>query len=106
MTAKDDDRSAAEELSAQEAAVAAKKAIAELTSKEPLGVAMVEPTEEGWLVGVEVLENSRIPSSSDVLALYETEISLDGDLLNYRRTRRYLRSATRDEPGSAETGRS
>lgn len=95
---KDDGGSAPADVSAPEAAAAAKKAIGELTSKESLGVAMVEPTEHGWLVGVEVLENQRIPASSDVLALYEVEISLDGDLLNYRRTRRYLRSSTNDEP--------
>jgi hypothetical protein len=40
---------------------------------------------------VEVVEESRIPSTSDMLVLYEVELDLRGELLAYRRTRRYLR---------------
>jgi hypothetical protein len=93
------DRSAQADISAPEAAAAALKSISELTGKQALGVASLEPTDTGWRVGVEVLEESRIPSSGDILALYETEISLDGDLLSYRRDHRYLRGDTRNEGG-------
>lgn len=65
--------------------------IAELTGKEPEGVTGVEPTEDGWLVTVEVVETRRIPASTDLLASYETEIGPDGDLVSYRRVRRYAR---------------
>jgi hypothetical protein len=65
--------------------------IAAFTGKEPTAATSVEPTESGWLVGVEILEESRIPSTSDMLALYEVELDLGGELLAYRRTQRYRR---------------
>ncbi|WP_040790007.1 gas vesicle protein GvpO [Nocardia paucivorans] len=81
-------------LTAREAAAAAIEHLVELTSKTVEGVTSVEPTEDGRLVEIEVLEDRRIPSSSDMLALYEVEIDDDGDLLAYRRTRRYPRGST------------
>jgi hypothetical protein len=50
--------------------------------------------DDGWVVEFEVLEERRIPSSSDILALYEVELDADGELLAFRRTRRYLRGHT------------
>jgi len=65
--------------------------IAELTGKDPEGVSGVEPADDGWVVTVDVIEDRRIPSATDVLATYETEIGLDGALISYRRVRRYSR---------------
>lgn len=79
------------EFSASAIAAEAAERVAELTTKPTLGVTSVEPIEDGWLVEVEVLEDRRIPSSADMLALYEVELDLDGKLLAYRRTRRYGR---------------
>ncbi|WP_039800264.1 gas vesicle protein GvpO [Nocardia araoensis] len=78
---------------AQAAAVAVENLV-QLTSKEVQGVTSMEPTEDGWQVEIEVLEDRRIPSSADILALYEVEIDLDGNLLAYRRTKRYGRGST------------
>ena len=85
-------------VSAAEAAGIAMRQIVELVSRDPVGATSVAPTDEGWLVEVEVVEDRRIPTSSDILALYEVELSLDGDLLSYSRTRRYPR-------GSSDIGR-
>ena len=79
------------ELTAAEAGQYGLRQIAELTGKDPEGVIGVEPTEDGWVVSVEVIEDRRIPSATDVLAAYETDISPDGELLSYRRLRRYSR---------------
>ena len=65
--------------------------IAELTGKDPEGVSGVEPSGDGWLVTIDVVEDHRIPSSTDVLASYEAELGPDGDLIAYRRVRRYAR---------------
>ena len=73
--------------------------IAELTGKDPEGITGVEPTEDGWLVTVEVVEDRRIPSSSDILSGYETEIGPDGELVAYRRVRRYTRGRGDDGTG-------
>ncbi len=84
------------EVSAAEAADAAIEAIGDLTGKDPIGATAVKPTEEGWLVEVEVVEEKRIPSSADLLALYEVDLDLDGTLLSYNRTQRYPRGASID----------
>jgi hypothetical protein len=78
-------------LTGPEAAQRGLRQIAELTGKEPEGITGVEPAENGWIVGVEVVEDRRIPSSTDILATYETEFDVSGELLSYRRVRRYAR---------------
>lgn len=87
----DDDDEYGEELSPREAARAAVRHVAALTGKELCGVVSLERSDDGWLAGVEVVEDQRIPSSNDVLGLYLTEVDLDGELLSYRRSRRYAR---------------
>jgi hypothetical protein len=79
------------ELTAAEAGRYGLQQVAELTGKDPETVTGVEPTEDGWVVTVEVIEDRRIPSATDVLASYEAEIGPDGELLSYRRLRRYSR---------------
>jgi hypothetical protein len=78
-------------MTAGEAAQAALRQIAQLTAKRPEGITQVARTEDGWTIGIELVEDHRIPSSSDVLATYETTIDADGELLSYRRIRRYAR---------------
>jgi hypothetical protein len=100
--AADDDRSAGNgrrrsarpgrsAMTAAEAARAALRQIAELTAKQPEGVTGVERTEDGWTVGLELVEDQRIPSSSDILATYEITIGPDGEMQSYRRIKRYAR---------------
>jgi hypothetical protein len=78
-------------MTAGEAAKAALRQIGALTAKQPEGVTEVQRTEDGWTVGIELVEDQRIPSSADILATYETTIDADGELLSYRRVRRYAR---------------
>jgi Gas vesicle synthesis protein GvpO len=78
-------------MTAARAGQAALRQIAELTGKEPEGITGVEPTDDGWVVGVEVVEDRRIPSSTDILATYEAEFDEGGDLISYRRVKRYSR---------------
>ncbi|MFF5228325.1 gas vesicle protein GvpO [Dactylosporangium sp. NPDC000521] len=69
--------------------------VGQLTGKETLGIVSVEPAEDGgWIVGVEVVEERRIPSSADMLGLYLVELDDDGELLACHRDRRYLRGST------------
>ena len=90
-----------EELSPADAVGAALSYITDFTGKDFRGVVSLEPSEHGWLVGVEVVEDRRVPSSNDVLGLYLTEIDLDGQLRTYRRTKRY----TRGRGDNGEVGR-
>jgi hypothetical protein len=88
-----------ERLTAARAAQIGLKQIVDLTGKEAEGVAAVEPSEDGWRVGVEVIEDRRIPSSTDVLAIYQADVSATGDLVAYRRLRRYRRGQGDDGYG-------
>ncbi|MEU5782488.1 gas vesicle protein [Micromonospora lupini] len=90
------EREAAEEeylqpVSAAEAARAGLRQLVELTGREPSVTTSLEAIEDGWLVGVEVVEARRIPTSIDLLGLYEVELDVEGNLLGYRRVRRYQR---------------
>ncbi|MGH2859333.1 MAG: gas vesicle protein GvpO [Solirubrobacteraceae bacterium] len=46
----------------------------------------------GWTVLAQVLELSRIPSSTDVLGSYEVTVDRNGELVGARRRRRYYRN--------------
>ena len=78
-------------MTAGEAAKAALREIGQLTAKQPEGITGVEHSEDGWTVGIELVEDQRIPSSADILATYEATIDTDGNLVSYRRIRRYAR---------------
>jgi hypothetical protein len=77
---------------AREAAQIASDYTTAITGRPPTLITGITPAdEEGWIVEVEVVEDRRIPSSADMLALYEIEVDADGELLGYHRTHRYMR---------------
>jgi hypothetical protein len=65
--------------------------VADLTGQQPETVIFVERLDDGWQVGVEVVETHRIPDSADILAAYEVRLESDGELVSYRRIQRYSR---------------
>ena len=69
----------------------AARQLLELTGKQAEGVIGLERTEDGWKVEIEVLELSRIPNTTDVLASYEVSVDSDGELEGYKRLHRYVR---------------
>jgi hypothetical protein len=73
------------------AARRAAEAVSELTGHEVETVISIAPRDDGWKIGVEVVETRRIPDSADILASYEVQLDSDGDLVSYRRTDRYAR---------------
>src|SRR5215467_9234155 len=88
-------RGSGNRLNAAKAGQAALRQITELTGKEPEGVTGVERGDDGWVV--EVVEDRRVPSSTDILATFEIELDMDGELMSYRRVRRYPRGRGDDE---------
>ena len=79
----------------------ARRQLAELTGRQPEAVLGVERNgngDDGWKVTMEMLEMRRVPNSTDLLGCYEVTLDGDGDLLEYRRTRRY----TRGQPDDGE----
>ncbi|MDQ0845897.1 gas vesicle protein [Streptomyces sp. V1I6] len=65
--------------------------LAELLGRPPESVSALTRTEDGWEADVEVLEVERIPDTTSVLASYRVTLDEEGDLVEYRRTRRYTR---------------
>ncbi|MFD9220555.1 gas vesicle protein [Streptomyces sp. NPDC060064] len=57
------------------------------------GVSAVRRTDDGWCVVVDVLEVARIPDTTSLLASYEVQLDQGGELLEYRRVRRYRRGS-------------
>lgn len=78
-------------MSGVEAARRAVRRVHDLTGLEPEGVTLLEPTDHGWRVGVEVAELERIPNSTDVLAIYQVELDERGRTVSYRRAQRHFR---------------
>ncbi|MFI6114359.1 gas vesicle protein GvpO [Kitasatospora sp. NPDC051164] len=71
--------------------------VQDLTGRSPEGVASLDRTQDGWQVGVEVLEAHRIPDSTDILAVYQVVLDPEGELVSYRRERRYHRGRANEE---------
>ncbi len=69
-----------------------------LTGREPENVVSVERDEDGWQVGVEVLELHRVPETTDILAVYEVTLDGRGELVRCQRGSRYQR-ASANGPG-------
>ncbi|RVU17573.1 gas vesicle protein [Streptomyces antnestii] len=63
----------------------------ELLGRRPESVSAVNPTEDGWVADVEVLELERIPETTSVMASYRVTLDKEGDLVGYERVRRYTR---------------
>jgi Gas vesicle synthesis protein GvpO len=68
--------------------------LADLVGCPAEGITGIRRNDDGWVVEVEVLEVERVPETSDVLAAYEVEIDNDGEIIEFRRLRRYLRTQT------------
>ncbi len=81
----------AKTLSPRQLAGGAARQLAELTGREPEGVTALQRTDEGWQIQLEVVEARRIPDSADMLALYDVDVDGSGELMGYRRVRRYAR---------------
>jgi hypothetical protein len=68
-----------------------KEQLVELTHIKPDTISAISKDEQGWHIFVEMIEMKRIPEATDMLATYETLSDEEGNLINFRRTRRYLR---------------
>ena len=83
-------------LSARELTRLARESVEELTGYPPESVSGLEHEDDTWRVAVDVCELERIPSTTDVLATYVVELDGNGELLGYRRVRRFQRGAAEE----------
>ena len=69
----------------------AKRQLKELTGYPVDSVSEFGRVEDGWKLTIAVVELSRIPPATDVLAEYIVGLDRAGDIVDYRRGRRYFR---------------
>ncbi len=74
-----------------------KRQLADTTGLKPMGVTRACKNDDGWHVGVELLEMARIPTATDVLADYEMLLAEDGTMLSFERKRTRLRGEPLEE---------
>ncbi|WP_227373845.1 gas vesicle protein GvpO, halophile-type [Haladaptatus halobius] len=55
------------------------------------GIIEITEDDDGWEVGVEMVERSAIPDTQDILGQYEVSLSESGDVTGYRLKERYRR---------------
>jgi hypothetical protein len=68
------------------------KQVHQLIGKPIESVTGMEKDGSDWTVTLEVLELSRIPTTTDVLGCYEVTLDKDGELTGVQRTSRYPRA--------------
>lgn len=73
--------------------------VLDLTGKDVEGVTAVRPANDGWTVEVEVVEDHRVPSSGDTLAIYAVDLDSHGGLVSYARARCFKRAKGDSGPG-------
>jgi hypothetical protein len=81
-------------LSAAELSQAALTTVQELTGYQPEAVTGLEWDGDAWVVTVDVLELSRVPNTTDVLASYVVQLDEGGTLRGLRRAHRFVRGHT------------
>ena len=91
---RDGDRRAAD---LRDVAETAARSLTELTGRAVDAVSGVRTSDDGYVVTVEVLELSRVPSTTDVLATYEVQLTRRGVITGYSRIHRYYRNQTTRE---------
>ena len=79
-------------LSAREALQQAREQLEEMMGRPVEAVLGMERSDDGWTVTVQIVELRRVPNSTDVLGSYVVNLDQEGDVVGYRRTRRYYRS--------------
>ncbi|HEY2077807.1 MAG TPA: gas vesicle protein GvpO [Streptosporangiaceae bacterium] len=80
-----------------EAARLAAENVLQLTGRCPENVVSVVREDDGWQVGVEVMELHRIPETTDIMAVYEVILDTNGDLVRCERGQRYHRAQVEEE---------
>jgi Gas vesicle synthesis protein GvpO len=87
-------------LSTKEVAARARNELVDITGLPSDAVTSLERRDDGiWKVTVELLELSRIPETDDLLGTYEATVDSGGELIGYRRVRRYARSRSLVDDG-------
>jgi hypothetical protein len=76
----------------------AQEIVLRLAGHRPESVSGISKSEDGgWTVALDVVELSRIPPSTDMMATFEVTLGGDGELSEFGRVRRYVRSQANED---------
>lgn len=70
----------------------AKLQLSSIVSSQIDGVTGVKKVDDGWELLITLIELTRIPSSSDVLAEYAVSLDGTGEIISYKQVQRFLRN--------------
>jgi hypothetical protein len=59
-------------------------------------VSRLDPSETGWMMGIDMLEHRSVPRTQDLLASFEVVLDQDGTITRWRRTGRFVRNQNAD----------
>src|SRR5262245_10967408 len=77
--------------------VRAKEQLRTLTGYEIDSVSAFTRSDGGWRLSVTVVELHRIPPVTDVLARYDVDLDMEGDVVSYHCGKRYFRAQVGDD---------
>jgi len=83
-------------LSMSETIKKARAELSELTGLEISSTLSAEKVGEEWLVAMEVVEKRSIPDGMDILAIYDTRMDTEGNMIEFRRVRMRKRIDTEE----------
>jgi hypothetical protein len=91
------DRARRPRLRARDAAERGVGELSDLLGVEPYGVVGMERLGSTWQVTVEVIELERVPETTNIIGVYTVDLDDEGELVGYRRVRRYVRGSAEEE---------
>ncbi|MCF8084027.1 MAG: gas vesicle protein GvpO [Desulfatiglandaceae bacterium] len=74
----------------------ARSELSELTGLEISSTLSAEKDAEEWRVTMEVVEKRSIPDGMDILAIYDTRMDTEGNMMEFRRVRMRKRIDTEE----------
>ncbi len=86
-------RNGSDQLSGREVVARVRRDLPQLMGRPIESVLGLERDEDdGWSVTVQIVELARVPNSTDVLGAYAVKVDGEGEVIGWRRSRRYHRN--------------
>jgi len=63
----------------------------DVLNRQPESVSLLEKTEKGWRMEVEVLERKAIPDSFDLLSVFELNLDAAGNIMSFKQIKKIRR---------------
>lgn len=75
----------------------AQRQLTDVTGFKPVAVTHADKDDQGWHVGIELIEMARIPDAADLLGCYEVLLDEGANMLRFDRKRTRVRGQPMEE---------